>query len=389
MPGGTRASRETHAEAIYANVEASEFYERALQAAGRFSGATAGEVAAVAESLGDVRVRLGEFEAAGEAYRASRRRWPRERVEDAELMLKQALVPWRLGRYPQALRWLTRALNAIDGDEREAAVRQRASLYGWKGIVRQKQGHPLEAIAWCRQAISAAEASGAREALARAYYILDWAYTALGRFDEAVYSERALAIYEDLGDVERQAIILNNLGVYAHRQGRWGESIDLYERAQQAWERAGDRWSASFAVVNRAEVLLDQGRLDEAEPLLKESLRIARASKSGSRIADAAGYYGRLLAGLGRFDEAGRCSAEARRATRAGRRAGRSPGNRGKDRRIARLCRVRPQRLSTRAETTLERARSFDGIFVLVPTLQRVRGLALMQLGRLERRERR
>ena len=127
----------------------------------------------MAESLGDVRVRLGEFEAAGEAYRASRRRWPRERVEDAELMLKQALVPWRLGRYPQALRWLTRALNSIDGDERKAAVRQRASLFAGKGVVRQKQGHPLETIAWCRRAIEAADASGARRRSPRAYYMLD------------------------------------------------------------------------------------------------------------------------------------------------------------------------------------------------------------------------
>ncbi|HZO62235.1 MAG TPA: tetratricopeptide repeat protein [Gaiellaceae bacterium] len=369
------------AQAIYANVEAAEFYERALQAAGRAEAARV-DVAAVAEALGDVRVRLGEFQEAGEAYRSSRRHVPPGGgTEEARLMLKHALIPWRLGRYPQALRWLTRGLRALEGDETTAAAGQRASLYAWKGVVRQKQGFPLEAIRWCRLAIDAAEASGAREALGQAYYMLDWAYAALGRFDEAVYSARALEIYEELGDVERQALILNNLGVLAHRRGRWNESVDLYRRAQQAWEAAGDSWSASFAVVNRAEVLLDQGRLAEAEPLLKESLRIARASKSGSRIADAAGYYGRLLAGLGRFDESSALLAEAREQHVL-------DGERGEvletEARIAELLVLQGDAAEglAAADATLDRARRFDGIFVLVPTLLRVRGRALMQLGR-------
>ncbi len=371
------------AERVYANVEAAGFYERALQAAGRLRGVASAEVAAVAESLGDVRVRLGEFEAAGEAFRASRRHLPADPVEDARLVLKHALIPWRLGRYPQALRWLTRGLRIIDGREEQPAVRQRAGLYAWKGVIRQKQGYPLEAIKWCRRAIAAAEASGAREALAQAFYMLDWAYAALGRFDEAVYSQRALAIYEELGDLERQALILNNLGVLAHRQGRWGESIALYERAQRAWEEVGDRWSASFAVVNRAEVLLDQGRLDEAEPLMKKSLRIARASRSGARIADVAGYYGRLLARLGRFEEAASLLAEAHGQYERDRERGEVLATEARIAESLVLSGAAEDALH-QAERTLARVGTFEGIFVLVPTLQRARGLALIQLGRPE-----
>jgi tetratricopeptide (TPR) repeat protein len=247
-------------------------------------------------------------------------------------------------------------------------------------VIRQKQGNPLEAIAWCRRAIEGAEASDAREALAQAFYVLDWAYATMGRFEEAVYSQRALAVYEELGNLERQGAILNNLGVIAHRQGRWSESIDLYERAQRVWERSGDRWSASFAVVNRAEVLLDQGRLAEAEPLMKESLRIARASGSGSWIAMVAHYYGTLLARLGRFDEARPLLAEAHEEfERAGER----------DEALVTEART-AESLAFQgaagealdlARSTLARAGSYEGIFVLVPTLQRVCGVALMQLG--------
>ena len=302
-----------HAKGIYANVDAASFYTRALDTARRFRGAAGVDVAAVAESLGDVRYRLGEFEAAGTAYRLSLRHVAGNRVEEARLLLKEALVPWRLGRYSQALRRVTRGLRAIDGLEDEAAVRERANLFARKAVIKQRQGKPLEAVEWCKRTIEVAEGTAAKEALAQAQYVLDWAYATLGRFDDAVYSAQALAIYEELGNLERQGAILNNLGAIAYYQARWNEAVGFYERAEEVWERSGDRWSASFAAtVNRAEVLLDQGRLDEAEPLMRESLRIARASGSGPRIAETARYLGLLLARVGRFDEARRLLEEAR-----------------------------------------------------------------------------
>ena len=58
------------AKGIYANVDAASFYTRALDTARRFRGAAGSDVAVVAESLGDVRYRLGEFEAAGKSVQA-------------------------------------------------------------------------------------------------------------------------------------------------------------------------------------------------------------------------------------------------------------------------------------------------------------------------------
>jgi len=371
------------AKGIYANVDAASFYARALQTARRFRGATGGEIAAVAESLGDVRYRLGEFEAAGEAYRLSLRHIAGDRIEEARLLLKQALIPWRLGRYSQALGRVTRGLRLIEGLDDAAASRERANLYARKAVIRQRQGRALEAIEWCKRTIEVAEGPDAQEALAQAQYVLDWAYATLGRFDEAVYSERALAIYEDLGNLERQGAILNNLGAIAYYQAKWTEALGFYERAQQVWERSGDQWSASFAVVNRAEVLLDQGRLDEAEPLMRESLRIARASRSGPRIAETARYLGILLARLGRGDEARRLLVEAHDEYE---RAGESNEVLVTEARLAEFLVVEGSAAEAldRADRTFERSAAFDGIFPLGPTLHRVRGLALLQLSRFD-----
>ena len=46
--------------------------------------------------------------------------------------------------------------------------------------------------------------------------MLDWALVELGRGDEAVHSQRALELYDELGKLGPQATIYNNLGMFAY-----------------------------------------------------------------------------------------------------------------------------------------------------------------------------
>jgi class 3 adenylate cyclase/tetratricopeptide (TPR) repeat protein len=366
---------------IYANVEAASFFERALESAKRSGAHRDGEIATVSEALGDVRVRLGEFVEAGRAFRASRRGREADPVEEARMLLKEALIPWRLGRYPQAMRWINRGLRTLEGVPGTAASAERARLHAWCGVVRQKQGRPREAIEWCERAIEEAERCGARDALAHAYYILDWSYVALGRTEEAVHSPRALEIYEELGNLERQAIVLNNMGVWAYFRAEWDEAVSLYERARDAWERCGDSWAASFATTNIGEILSDQGRLDEAEQLFLEALRIARASGAASGVADVSCFLGRLHARAGRFEEAHSLLSAARRDYEE---SGEPSELLTCDAHIAECLSLQGdgREALALAEATLRRAERLEARFALVPTLQRIRGWALAQLGR-------
>jgi class 3 adenylate cyclase/tetratricopeptide (TPR) repeat protein len=371
------------AAAIYANVEAATFFERALQAARRLRTLEASEAARTLESLGDVRYRLAEFERAGEAYRLSRRRANGAPVEQARLLLKEALIPWRLSHYPQALRRLRRGMHALEGSEGRDETAQRAKLLAWYGATRWKQGLPLEAIEWCRRATDEAEGVQGLDALAHAALITGMAYGALGRLDEAiVHTERALELYEELADVDKQGSALNNLGVLAHMQGRWDDAVDHYQRAQQKWERAGDRWSASFATVNLAEILSDQGRLEEAEPHFRDALRIARASRSGSRIADVAVHYGRLAARNGRFEEARELLEGAREEHE---RAGVREEVVVTEARIAEclVLQGESEAALALADSALRRAQALEAGLVIAMLL-RVRGGALVQAGRLD-----
>src|SRR5439155_7640533 len=194
-----------------------EFYQSALEAARKIDDLTPDEAGRVQEALGDVRRVAGDFRAARAAYRAARRT-DADRVSEARLSLKEAWVAERLDRYADALRWVRRGTKALVDVSGEEAARQRAELAVWEAVFRQAQGHSREAIRLCERAIGEGEAVGHRRVLARAYHTLDWAYQTLGRLDSG-YGEKALQIYEELGDLAGQAISLNNLGIAAFMAG--------------------------------------------------------------------------------------------------------------------------------------------------------------------------
>ena len=140
-------------------------------------------------------------------------------------------------------------------------------------MTRQRQGRSEDAIALCAQAIAEGEGAGEERAVAHACHVLDWALHDAGRPEEATHSARALAIYERLGDLDRQAAVLNNLGAFAFHAGDWREAVVLYRRAANASAQAGDVVNAAFGDCNVGEVLVEQGRLTAAD----EALRAARA----------------------------------------------------------------------------------------------------------------
>ncbi len=371
------------AQTIYANVEAATLFERAIASARRL-GVAQVELARVHEGLGDVAFRLGEFGRAAAAYRVSRRQYDHEPIEEGRLLLKEAMVPFRLGRYPATIRWLRRGLRALEGMGGATAAAGRARLAVWYATTRQRQHRPEEAIEWCRTAIAEAEGTDdARDALAQAYDLLDRAYLALGRPEEAIYSPSALAIYQELGQLEWVGSVLNNMGIRAYMEGRWNDTLDLIRQAREAWERTGDRWWASFATINIADILVDQGRLAEAEPLAREALRIWKAAKTPVDVADATILLGRIAARSGRFEEARSLLEEARDLYLGA-------GELGEvvmaDARIVECLVLQADASAalSKAEEALEPLDVSDETVVVRCMLHRLRGCALLQHGSLD-----
>ena len=61
--------------------------------------------------------------------------------------------------------------------------------------------------------------------------------------------------------------------------------MQLYDKGRQLRVRIGDEVDAATGTHNIAEVLSDQGRLDEAQPMFAEALRVWRSSEYGTGVA--------------------------------------------------------------------------------------------------------
>ena len=292
------------AAVVYANAEAATFFARALDAARRKRHPSPEEIARTAEAYADVRSLLGEFAVAGRAYAAARRLLRDDPVALARLRLKTALAVMRTGGLSQALRWLTSGRRILVGLSDPQARRLDARLLTDTALIRLMQGRYGDAQHACEAAIAAAETAGARDVLAQALQLLDAADVARGRFDSEPWAERSLAIWEELGELGRQAEALNQLGIRAYFEGRWADALVYYRRAAQTFDRVGDQWSAAIAACNVGEILSDQGHYAESDAVVRPALRVLQASGTLSETAFALSVLGRTAARDGRLAEA-------------------------------------------------------------------------------------
>ena len=300
------------AQEKWANLEAAEFYERALEVAPEIPELEPAEVAEVWEALGDCRQLAGKLEAAAEAFEMARREWPSGSPEALALLIKEATLRREMGRYYEALDWYNQGLAEVEQLPAGPAYdKLRLELEFGIAAVCFRQGEVSECIRRCTEVVAGALAVGDQMQLATAYMLLHLAHTQLGSPDRVAYRGLAFPIFEELGELKRQAIALNNLGIDYYYEGDWAKALDVYERSRGLFERIGDVTSVAMATNNIGEILSDQGKLDEAEELFR----------TVRQTIDPTGYLllstlsrlnlGRAAARAGRFAEADELLSEA------------------------------------------------------------------------------
>jgi class 3 adenylate cyclase/tetratricopeptide (TPR) repeat protein len=366
----------------WANVEAAEFYRRALDAARALRGLDPAEVARVWEALADCLQLSGEFEEAARAFAAARKLVPGSSAGGVTLLRKEGELREAMGKYSDALRWYGRALKAAEGlsDAERSQHRRRLGLKNAQ--VKFRQGAFKECIRRAHAVVADAVVADDLETLAPTYMMLHSVYTLLGSPERDSFRGLALPIYEELGDLRGQATALMNLGVEAYYEGDWEKARDLYERSRALFERIGDVSYVAIATNNFAEILSDQGHLEEATRLFEEVVRLTEGGRRDLAMV-AQANLGRAAARAGRAAEAKELLAGALEAF-AEMLAGSFVME--TEARLAELAALEgdPERALAHAGAVLSRATDGADMAAQQAAALRIRGAARLQLGRLE-----
>jgi tetratricopeptide (TPR) repeat protein len=275
MDYGWRAGE--RAMARYAPAAAADAYRRAAQAARLASSVSPSQRSFYLEKLGDAQLLAGRSSEAAAAYLEALRGVRGQPLREAHLALKQTVVEQRRGHYSNALRRASLGLRAVRGITAPEAGAIRARLQVRYAVCRVQQGRYADARRWAERGLTEAEAAHELKAQAKAHAVLHGVALWSGGPDAEQHGETALRIFEQLGDLTEQALMLNNIAVRRLVEGHWLDALPMFAQAAETFRRIGDAPNAANADYNRSEVLVRQGRSDEALPLLQNTLRVARA----------------------------------------------------------------------------------------------------------------
>ncbi len=289
-PAAFDASRRAAARAQEAGAlgDALSLTRNALDA-GRRGGADVLDLADLEEQLGDVADLLGRYELADGAFRRAA-----ATGTDAlrlQRTVKRAAVVERAGRYRLALGLLTKVerRTADPATLRAALLRRSSTLFRCARLEESRRA--------AQRAVDLADGSPLDRA--RGLLRLEMIASERGDPERFMLGAEALRAFDGLDEPRELGNLHVNLGVTMWQADDWDVAVQHYTESDAAYQRAGDRVGAAFALNNAAEILVDQGHLAQARAGFEEARRVFRASGHvlGAVATDSA--LGRVLARTG------------------------------------------------------------------------------------------
>jgi DNA-binding SARP family transcriptional activator len=124
--------------------------------------------------------------------------------------------------------------------------------------------------------------------------------------DAAHYLERALSIFEEIGDVHGRALALSTLGFVDRLSGRHDQALRRFKEALAVFGAVGDRVSEADARTNIAQIWQGRGQPEMVENLLNEALVICRSLRAPRLVAQTEYRLGEFFLRQGDLDRAER-----------------------------------------------------------------------------------
>ncbi len=300
------------AREAYAPLEAAGCYQRALIVAEHLPDLSDRELAVTYELLATTWMDLGEMDAAERALRPARAHAAGDPQHLARLMLRTARQRQHVGRHGTSARWVARGRKVLAEASDPASLRLRAELAEEAAIVRYDQGAFESASAWARRCLEEARQAGDALTEARAIGVSAVLTALRGQAWDSSSVADALRRFDEAGDLHNKSRFLNRVGMAAYFSGEWDDAVRYYLEAERTATKIGRDHDGAMNAVNLAEVLVQQGSVEDAEAALVPAIRVLRAVRASGFLCFALSLSGRAALAQGATDEARRHLAEAK-----------------------------------------------------------------------------
>ncbi|HLQ10718.1 MAG TPA: AAA family ATPase, partial [Ktedonobacteraceae bacterium] len=231
----------------------------------------------------------------------------------ARLRFQQGSLRWQEGKYEEAYRIGSEALQLFEGVQPQPArdatslTRIRSTLLGdpvdvgrahaLLGAIAYNMGQHDEALRHLNTALNLYEKYDRLREIAHVCCNIGYTHMKLEHYSQAnAFLQRSFALAERIGDVPLTSVVLHIFGLLAESSGESGneEAERYYRRALALAEQINDREYLSTWQADLAGVLLKRGNYDDAAACIQHALRIARAMRNVPCVAYALVTLGNL-----------------------------------------------------------------------------------------------
>jgi tetratricopeptide (TPR) repeat protein len=228
---------------------------------------------------------------------AQRAQWHQLLVE---LYDRLGSVHYLLRRPHAAGQWFDQALERYESAEIADPV-LKARVLGHRANLHYVAGQPIEAIAAYESAIAAAAQVLDMPALAGIYEGLALSFQQTGQYARALsYAQKGLRIFETLRDVRMAGQLRLNMGDMLLQQGRVMEAERLFSDGAEHLRRIGDRELLPHLVAGMAESALEAKQAERAGELIEEAIDLSTRSTDPLATVAVHRVAGRTAAARGR-----------------------------------------------------------------------------------------
>jgi CheY-like chemotaxis protein/tetratricopeptide (TPR) repeat protein len=221
----------------------------------------------------------------------------------AEAQVEIAYCYWREGARGEARVWLRDALSRLAGLDNETKL---VALLR-SAIVERTSGRYNDALRFLTEALPLVEKSTNEALKGKVHNQFALVLRFLGITEHREdYIDRALIEYaaasyhfEQAGHTRYQACVENNLGFLFGTIKKFPEAHHHLDRAQALFTSMKDSVHTAQVDDTRARVLLAEGRITEAERLVRSAVQILKRGGEQSLLAEALTTHGLTLARMG------------------------------------------------------------------------------------------